>query len=603
MKYLYAILLIFLCVTPAQASDFSTLPILHDGRLKPVDSFARIHLKLFSGNEHVDNMNAEDWLLDTLFNPADSFERPVFKITSPELLNLLRIKKTRSNLYSLADIAPGLDALNPVIVTLLQKPDEELSKGQKALLDLHTNRILYTQILRSFSMLMPLTITPPESLSAKEKDIYSALDLQKARRTAQQKLKSIQSQKGNEFGQYTDEELDIARFVQQMNILESAAQNNVLFRVIPPQSKDSEFWLSPWEALEIEYTDHTLDEWKAAITAYKNDDQDAMNNAFRSLSKVVSGLSRAQLQAEVFYNRIKPFSVALFFFAVCAFTIATYAIKQKSKLYKAAWISFALAFAAIALGLALRIFILGRPPVSTLYESVLFVTFITAGLSLLTEYKFKNGLSLFGGSMIAFLLIAISGPLAVNPDDKEVLVAVLDTNFWLATHVLIITAGYAACILTALAAHLSLGWIAWKSQSNATLNAFIHSSALLSLMLMSVGTILGGIWADQSWGRFWGWDPKENGALLIILWLIWVLHGKLSGHFKKTDAQALLAGLGIVVALSWFGVNLLSIGLHSYGFIDGIAYGLISFCAIEIALIGGAYTLIKKREAACARTS
>ena len=100
-----------------------------------------------------------------------------------------------------------------------------------------------------------------------------------------------------------------------------------------------------------------------------------------------------------------------------------------------------------------------------------------------------------------------------------------------------------------------------------------------------MGTVLGGIWADQSWGRFWGWDPKENGALLIVLWLIWVLHGRVSGQLKQLAVLAGLAYLSVIVALSWFGVNLLSVGLHAYGFTDSAAYGLLGFIGLETFVI------------------
>ena len=122
----------------------------------------------------------------------------------------------------------------------------------------------------------------------------------------------------------------------------------------------------------------------------------------------------------------------------------------------------------------------------------------------------------------------------------------------------------------------------------------IAALALIALLFTSVGTILGGIWADQSWGRFWGWDPKENGALLIVLWLIWVLHAQISGHVNRLNAVALLAALSMIVAIAWFGVNLLSVGLHSYGFITGVAAGLAAFLALESCIIAGLYWKITK---------
>ncbi|MEQ1751735.1 MAG: cytochrome c biogenesis protein CcsA, partial [Prosthecobacter sp.] len=96
-----------------------------------------------------------------------------------------------------------------------------------------------------------------------------------------------------------------------------------------------------------------------------------------------------------------------------------------------------------------------------------------------------------------------------------------------------------------------------------------------------VGTILGGIWADQSWGRFWGWDPKENGALMIVLMGLIILHARLGGYIREIGLHALSLMLGAVTLFSWFGVNQLSIGLHSYGFTAGISLALNSGYSIK----------------------
>ena len=118
----------------------------------------------------------------------------------------------------------------------------------------------------------------------------------------------------------------------------------------------------------------------------------------------------------------------------------------------------------------------------------------------------------------------------------------------------------------------------------------MHKTAIFALLFTAVGTMLGGVWADQSWGRFWGWDPKENGALWIVLWLIWLLHGRLAGQLAPLGFAAGLALVNIVVALAWFGVNLLSVGLHSYGFTDTAAYGLLIFCIAELLIIAALCT-------------
>jgi ABC-type transport system involved in cytochrome c biogenesis permease subunit len=238
-----------------------------------------------------------------------------------------------------------------------------------------------------------------------------------------------------------------------------------------------------------------------------------------------------------------------------------------------------------------RIYIMDRPPVGSLYESLLFVSLIIAALSLFLSTR-KNGLSsLAGGVGLCLFILFIAPYIAPQGDDFEVLVAVLNTNFWLTTHVLCITLGYACCIMTSLLSHLYLLKEACpKTSANGAISLkTIHQFALFSLLLTAVGTILGGIWADQSWGRFWGWDPKENGALLIVLWIIWLLHGRYGALISPSLYAAGLAFLNVIVALAWFGVNLLSVGLHSYGFTSGLALGLSLFCAIESFLISILY--------------
>jgi ABC-type transport system involved in cytochrome c biogenesis permease subunit len=183
---------------------------------------------------------------------------------------------------------------------------------------------------------------------------------------------------------------------------------------------------------------------------------------------------------------------------------------------------------------------------------------------------------------------------APEGDSLETLVAVLNTSFWLGTHVLCITAGYGLCLLTAGAAHL---WL-FRRGGDGALFRLMHRLSLAALLLTATGTALGGIWADQSWGRFWGWDPKENGALLIVLWLAWLQHGRVGALMSETAYASGMAALAVVVALSWFGVNLLGVGLHSYGFTSGIASGLAAFCAAELLAIGWLWHRRARHEAA-----
>ena len=189
------------------------------------------------------------------------------------------------------------------------------------------------------------------------------------------------------------------------------------------------------------------------------------------------------------------------------------------------------------------------------------------------------------GTICGIVLHYVGFGYANDGDTLGMLVAVLNSNFWLATHVTTITTGYGTSLFAGLLGHVYLLQVI-RNPSNTkylkTINSNMFGATIFALFFTLFGTILGGIWADQSWGRFWGWDPKENGALLIALWLIWALHSRASGHFTHTAYVMALATLSVVVMLSWFGVNLLNIGLHSYGFVSGIAYALLGFIIFEV---------------------
>ena len=162
--------------------------------------------------------------------------------------------------------------------------------------------------------------------------------------------------------------------------------------------------------------------------------------------------------------------------------------------------------------------------------------------------------------------------------------AVLDTNFWLATHVVVVTIGYSA---TFFAGFLGAGWLlgGGRTRHGPGLAKMIYGVVCFASLASFVGTVLGGIWADQSWGRFWGWDPKENGAALIVLWNLTLLHARWGGLVRDRGVAVLAVGGNIVTAWSWFGTNMLGVGLHSYGFMDSAVHWLGLFMGINVCVM------------------
>jgi cytochrome c biogenesis factor len=113
----------------------------------------------------------------------------------------------------------------------------------------------------------------------------------------------------------------------------------------------------------------------------------------------------------------------------------------------------------------------------------------------------------------------------------------------------------------------------------------IYAIICFATLFSFVGTVLGGIWADQSWGRFWGWDPKENGALIIVLWNILILHARMGGMVRERGLANLAIFGNIVTTWSFFGTNMLGVGLHSYGRTDEQLANLLMFIASQVVLI------------------
>jgi ABC-type transport system involved in cytochrome c biogenesis permease subunit len=193
-------------------------------------------------------------------------------------------------------------------------------------------------------------------------------------------------------------------------------------------------------------------------------------------------------------------------------------------------------------------------------------------LGLFLERRYRNGLAALGAAVVGFLTQIVAHHLSSQGDTMEMMRAVLDSNFWLATHVVTVTVGYSSSFLSgALGIVFVLrGLFSQKltAQTQENLTRMVYGIVCFTTFFSFLGTVLGGIWADQSWGRFWGWDPKENGALMIVLWNALILH-VWWGKLVERRGLMLLAVFGnIITAFSWFGVNMLGVGLHSYGFMD-----------------------------------
>lgn len=295
---------------------------------------------------------------------------------------------------------------------------------------------------------------------------------------------------------------------------------------------------------------------------------------------------------ENFYNRLKPFDAAMWLLVPAAlFLLAGARHGFRHWLLRAGVALSAASLGFMLYGLYLRVIIAGRAPVTNMYESVVWVAMGTVMFGLIFYAVYRNRLMLLSALPVSFLslLLVRSLPVAM-PARLDPLVPVLRDNFWLTVHVLVITLSYAAFALALGFAHVIL----WRyirqprtTDSLRPLHEWLYRMMFVGLILLAVGTILGGVWANYSWGRFWGWDPKETWALIALLMYVVAIHGRMAGWWGDfgIGVAAIVNFAGIIMA--WYGVNyVLGAGLHSYGFgVGGEGYVLV-FLAAEAAFVG-----------------
>ncbi len=295
------------------------------------------------------------------------------------------------------------------------------------------------------------------------------------------------------------------------------------------------------------------------------------------------------MEREVHYNNFHAFRKAWALY-VLGFFLILFAPSAQSKLY---WLGMASAGAGFALncyGFLLRCLIAGRPPVTNMYESVTWVAFGAVLFALIFETIYRNRfylLAALAGASVA-LILADNLPAVLDPTIKP-LTPVLRNNFWLTVHVLTITLSYAAFLLALGLGHMVTWCYAFaqdRKERLKALNLALYKAIQVGVLLLAAGTILGGVWANYSWGRFWGWDPKEVWALIALLGYLALLHGRYAGwlrHFGLA-AGSIVAFQGVLMA--WYGVNfVLGAGLHSYGFGNGGVEFVGAFCLAELLFV------------------
>jgi cytochrome c-type biogenesis protein CcsB len=635
-------------------SEFAKLPLVFNGRVQPMDSLARNSLLQIRGitqvplegngaggawgkweeleargdlterrwyqfSKHPKKLKPTEWLVEVFLNSRQADERYIFVINHPDLRSLLKleggVEKSGLHFYRFNDLRDRLESLRTEAMRANKLDAAQRSPFDRAVLQLHSAWTLYMRLKN--------TMQPEDATDfAKELDEYLA--------QAASVRSAIQA------AQARGEQLSEAKIDEMIGPIQRiAARYDAMARmepplVIPPQKhgEHQHGWQRTGEAL-LEAPQGGLPEtvrhYAALAGAFRAGDVAKFNSTVAeyrgSMEKLGLVKELKKGSQEDFFNRMLAFKRSMYCYIVAFLLVMLYWANSREVWRITAKRLLLVGFIVHTAGLIFRMWLEGRPPVTNLYSSAIFIGWGAVVLGMVLERFYRDGIGLVVACAVGFLSLIVAHNLAQGGDTMEMMRAVLDTNIWLATHVVIITLGYASTFVAGFAAILfivlgvftkrlttklsvpeaaTLGKVAAGAVGAAiavrstqlgdnfakTLARIIYAIVCFATLFSFVGTVLGGIWADQSWGRFWGWDPKENGALIIVLWNALILHARWGGLVKERGLANLAIVGNIVTSWSWFGTNMLGIGLHSYGFMDSGFKWLMAFIGSQLFLIG-----------------
>jgi cytochrome c-type biogenesis protein CcsB len=550
---------------PLDTDALATLAVQDHGRKKPFTTFAREMLLTMSGTSSlpvddagsgVKKLSPEEVMLDLWFKPEGWDERPVILVTFRELKQKLGLPlETDKKLFPYKDLIS-----QPALLELL---DEAQKLRQAAQADNLSN-------------------------------------LQKEAEHLGERLKLFQ---------------DLVNG-QRQAIVPNTVSAEGKWSVVQEGFPSLGFW-GPMAVVDTRppHYAHDLEE-RFAAWYHAYDSGDIAN--FNTLTpQVVDSLrsvapqfypAPATLQFEHHYMTLHPFRWA---WLTCLFALIVLSITGPwltTPGYRLTWALVLLGLGFEIYGLACRVIISGRPPVTNMYETVIWVSFGAMFFSVILESVYRRRYFFYAGlsASVLTLIIADSQPTILDSSINP-LTAVLRNNMWLMIHVLTIVSSYAAFALTAALGHIALGMSLWGKRYAAALNEvqfFIYRAMQIGVLLLAAGTILGGVWANYSWGRFWDWDPKETWALVTLLCYLALLHGRLAGWWKGFGLAVGSVVCFLSVMMSWYGVNfVLGKGLHSYGFGTGGFSYVAAFAIFEVIFVAFVVGWNRKHAAVAAKRS
>jgi ABC-type transport system involved in cytochrome c biogenesis permease subunit len=546
------------------------IPVMYQGRMKPLDTLARNSLQVMSNRETFKDENKKSqpairWLFDVISGSPAAEKHRVFRIDNLDVLERLGLEWREGHLYSLDEIRTKAEEFNSDAEKAQKKRAEQLTVYERKLLELDRRIRAFTAIDAAFRR--PDLPEPDEHIREMSRERRGAL-------------------------------------VQRLSAAEESLRKGHPPLAVPVRIGSEYEWKPLVSAFTRDYFEARVFEdrppdpatagWDAILSAYLKDAPQDFNKAVAKYEVLLAREAPPPLAAsatnyEAYFNQFNPLHCAWILYIIGFVVSAIAWLGWTRPIIKAAfWLNvFTLSLHTFAL--ISRIYISGRPPVTNLYSTAPFIGWGCVILALIFERIFRIGIGNIVATIGGFATLYIASKLAADGDTFTVLQAVLDTQFWLATHVVVINLGYAATFLAGLLSlmYIVLG-VATPSLTPSVekdMTRMIYGTLCFGIIFSFVGTVLGGLWADDSWGRFWGWDPKENGALMIVLWNALVLHARWDGLVKGRGMAVLAVGGNIVTAWSWFGVNELGVGLHSYGLSEGRLRYLAVFVLSQLLVI------------------
>ncbi len=571
-----------------------TIPIQNGGRIKPLSAYSGftmlgLHgarsMKVEGKDGKTFKITPTAWLMDSLFRPQLAINLPTFRIDNSSVLEAIGVKtRGKRDRYSYADIEPGREKLIE-----LAKTYEAIEKTKRDPVQAQTIALAYN--LRDYESLLGYFGFARFGVTLHGSGKDGAPDQRADISAVMQTAPQIRQQVAQSQAQGQPVDSHIQSLMQQVQDAANFAKFGLI--ILPPEDRKEPTWLSAGNAIFNSISNPKLDPQLAIgdIKALENTaraigtSEAAFREQLVSLRErlVTRATARGEfrhVELEAKFYRMNWFLNALAFFifgTITAFAMWTLGKGIVGRILT--WITLA----ATATGLVLciiaivqRCIIMQRPPVGNLYDTIIFIGTTVVLIALLIEAMTRRRFALGIAPILGTLLIILSRRFELGDakDNMDPLIAVLDSNYWLTTHVLTITLGYAAGLLSAF---LSVVYLLVRGlrlldddkDARRFFTRAVYGMICLTLFLSLVGTVLGGIWANDSWGRFWGWDPKENGALLIVLWTLAILHARLGGYIREWGLHLAAVFTGAVVTFSWWHVNFLNTGLHNYGFTAG----------------------------------